>query len=409
MVLNYIVLLFRFLKKLRESILALIISAVTSVFAGLFLGNSTDILLLIPGLIIHIPVAIGMRGNIFAALGSRLGSALHLGSFTSLSMKNEVVRSNIFSTFTLTLILSVALGFITVAFASVFGLATVSLFTFISIAFISGFVSGIILLALTLIIAFASYKKGWDPDNITAPLITALGDFFTIPSIILAARIVTSLGEKSVITFAYLTIIAALLNIIFLAVQKVRRHSVQYRKIVFQSLMIIILAGILDGFAGTFVELNIQKIVALPVILVMLPAFLETGGNIGNVLAARLSTKLHLGTIETRISIRGEMGKEILGSMALAYIIFPVLGFLTYAVSLLFGVTGLNLASTVLLSVLGGFILHLMIIFFTMFTAILSFKYGLDPDNVTIPLLTSATDIVGVLALFAALGILAIL
>ncbi len=408
MFLDYVVPVFRFLKKLRESLIALILSALTSVFAGLFLGTSGETFLLVPGLILLVPAAIGMRGNIFAALGSRLGSALHLGAVSALTMKSDTIRTNVYSTLTLTLILSVFLGFLAKGFAVAFGLESISVFSFVVISFMAGFISGTILLLMTFVVSFTSYSRGWDPDNVTAPLITAMGDFFTIPSLMLSAYVVMSMPAAVITAIAYLSIIAALLNVSFLVIQKLRNSSVQYRRIAVQSLIVLVLAAALDGFAGAFVELNINKIIALPMTLVLLPAFLETGGNIGNVLAARLGTKLHLGSISS-FGMSGELKYEILGSMALAYITFPVLGFLTYAVASLFGIAGLDLAGMILLSTVGGFILHLVIIFFTMFTAIASFKYGFDPDNTTIPLLTSATDILGVVALLATLKLMAII
>lgn len=408
MFLNYIIVACKFLKTLKESLIALILSSLTAVLAGLFLGTAEDTFVLVPGLILLVPAAIGMRGNIFAALGSRLGSALHLGSVKTYSLKNDVVRNNIYSTLTLSLILSVFLGFLAKGFAVGLGLKSISVFSFVAISFIAGFLSGVVLLFMTFAVAFKSYRRGWDPDNITSPIITALGDFFTIPSLLFATQIVTSMNQDTVVYIAQLVTLAAALNICFLFIQKLRNKSLPYRKIALQSLMVLVLAAVLDGFAGAMIELNIHKLISLPMILVMLPAFLETGGNVGNILASRLATKLHLGTIVS-FRMTGDLRSEIFGSMALAYITFPLLGFFTYIFSSLFGISGLDIIGAVLLSTVGGIILHLVIIFFTMFTAIISFKYGLDPDNVTIPLLTSVTDIIGVIVLLAALKLLGIL
>ena len=82
-------------KLLKESFTSLLLSAVTAVFAGIFLGTFKELFILLPGLIVLIPAAIGMRGNIFAALGSRLGSAFHLGTITRFSMKNPTIKNNI--------------------------------------------------------------------------------------------------------------------------------------------------------------------------------------------------------------------------------------------------------------------------------------------------------------------------
>ncbi len=66
--------------------IGLIISSVGDLAAGATLGFMTDTLALLPGLMVLIPPAIGMRGNIFGALGSRLGTSMHVGTF-ELSLK----------------------------------------------------------------------------------------------------------------------------------------------------------------------------------------------------------------------------------------------------------------------------------------------------------------------------------
>ena len=43
--------------------------------------------------------------------------------------------------------------------------------------------------------------------------------------------------------------------------------------------------------------------------------------------------------------------------------------------------------------------------FASYYIAVFSFKFGLDPDNDTIPLITSLTDIFGVLCVLAAMKI----
>src|SRR4029079_2428579 len=60
---------------------ALLISSGGDLVAGLTLGSITHTLDGLPGLLVLVPAAIGMRGNVFGALGSRLGTLIHTGTF----------------------------------------------------------------------------------------------------------------------------------------------------------------------------------------------------------------------------------------------------------------------------------------------------------------------------------------
>src|SRR5205814_981833 len=65
----------------RAGFFALLISSGADLVTGLALASITNTLKALPGLIILIPAAIGMRGNIFGGLGSRLGTQIHAGTF----------------------------------------------------------------------------------------------------------------------------------------------------------------------------------------------------------------------------------------------------------------------------------------------------------------------------------------
>ena len=60
---------------------ALLISSGGDLLAGLALGRLNNTLNDLPALLILIPAAIGMRGNVMGALGSRLGTSIHAGTF----------------------------------------------------------------------------------------------------------------------------------------------------------------------------------------------------------------------------------------------------------------------------------------------------------------------------------------
>src|SRR5438445_12794820 len=65
----------------RAGFYALLLSSGGDLVAGLTLGSITGTLETLPGLLVRVPAAIGMRGNVFGALGSRLGTRIHAGTF----------------------------------------------------------------------------------------------------------------------------------------------------------------------------------------------------------------------------------------------------------------------------------------------------------------------------------------
>lgn len=97
---------------IREGLIALLICAVGDLIAGIILGKMTFFLETFPGLLVIIPGAIGMRGNIFSSFASRLSTNLHIGIIAPKFELSDELNYNIFSSFVLTLVLSLFLGII---------------------------------------------------------------------------------------------------------------------------------------------------------------------------------------------------------------------------------------------------------------------------------------------------------
>ncbi len=386
----------------RQTSVAYAISILAGLFAGIFLGHYEEMLIALPGLLVLVPAAIGMRGNIFSSLGSRLGSALHLGTVKGFSKDNHIIRSNVYSSMVLSVIFSVLLAFIARVILLAFGIESITLISLVVISFMGGIISGAILLAMTFIIAFASFKRGWNPDNISSPIITALGDMFTIPSLLLAAFFILS--------FQQLVLPAAVIVFAVFAVcvfRMAKAGKAYFAEIVRQSSPILFAGILLDAFAGMILQSNMGNLAVLPIILLLIPGFLEQGGNIGNILASRLSTKLHLGAIEPKFSIEGSR-EEIINSYIFSFILFPVLGLLTFAAGAMIGIGGVDIIAITKAMIISGIVLTTAVIAIALFMSIISFKFNLDPDNTTLPLIASSADIIGVVSLMAVLRVLGV-
>src|SRR5438067_704240 len=156
----------------RQGLAALLVSSGGDLLAGLTLGSITHTLERLPGLLVLVPAAIGMRGNIFGALGSRLGSAIHAGTFRLSRRRDTVVGQNVLASIALTLSISLALAALAKAVAVGFGVPdTISVTDFVVISVVGGALSSVVVLFLTLVVAARSVSKGWDLDNVSAPLV----------------------------------------------------------------------------------------------------------------------------------------------------------------------------------------------------------------------------------------------
>src|SRR5207244_481600 len=72
------------------------------------------------------------------------------------------------------------------------------------------------------------------------------------------------------------------------------------RAIQFEMAAAIILTPLLDILAGTAVESRLDRFIALPGLLVIVPPLVSNAGALGGILASRISSKVHMGLISPR-------------------------------------------------------------------------------------------------------------
>lgn len=173
----------------KQSLPLLIICGLGGIITGNFLGVMIELFKEIPGLLVVIPAVIALRGNINTALGSRLGSAYHLGIIDAENMWNNELKQNILGSLILSFVISLIIGILAVI-SSIFLQIYPNPLLLISIVIIAGGLSGIILAFLTVIIIYVVFKRGYDPDNITGPALATFGDIITILCIFFSAVII---------------------------------------------------------------------------------------------------------------------------------------------------------------------------------------------------------------------------
>jgi len=164
---------------LKQSLPLLIFCGLGGIVAGSTLGGMVQIFQKIPGLIVVIPAIIALRGNISTALGSRLGSAYHLGIIDADNMWNEELKQNILGSIALSFITSVIIGILAYVSSILLNVYPDPL-KLITIVLLAGAISALILTQLTIVIIYIVFKRGYDPDNITGPALATFGDIVTM-------------------------------------------------------------------------------------------------------------------------------------------------------------------------------------------------------------------------------------
>lgn len=386
---------------LRQGFAALLLSSAGDLVAGVALGSMTDTLQRLPGLLILVPAAIGMRGNIFGALGARLGTATHTGAFTSPRRAGSPAGQSVAAAGLLTVYISAGLGALAWATARLLAVPHISLAGFVVISMLGGLASSVVVGAVTVGVASLAARRGWDLDNVATPVVTAAGDLVTLPALWAASFAVTDAAVTDTLAVGCAALVAAASGW-----QARRRVLRVLQQVVTQSVPLLLVAGLIDVIAGYVLDRRTERFFALPALLVLVPPFLEDAGALGGILSARLASKLHLGTLTPRLL----PGRASLGDVAviavLAVPVFTLVAASSFAVSAALGIAHPGLGVMIGLALLAGAFATTGAVFIAYYAGIITYRAGLDPDNYGIPIITSSTDLIGSVSLIAAVLIL---
>jgi mgtE-like transporter len=178
-----------------------------------------------------------------------------------------------------------------------------------------------------------------------------------------------------------------------------------WKKIVRHGLPLLFVAVIIEIFAGQILQGNKNLLVSMPIFLISIPVVNSVAGNIGSVLGARLASGLHVGYIKSDIRDK-EMHYNLLISLLIGFISYFVLAIVIYYVALFSNlVEDIALIKFIALLVITGFLLICVVALVSVFTAFISFKRGLDPDDMVAPVVTTVGDVMGIVFLFVIIGI----
>jgi mgtE-like transporter len=187
----------------------------------------------------------------------------------------------------------------------------------------------------------------------------------------------------------------------------VRQTEPTIRRVVRESLVVLTIAVTIDVLAGVVVEARAEEQFDAAALLVLIPPFIANCGSLGGMLSSRLASKLHTGQLESRL-IPGKLASlDFSLTTLLAFLAFTGVGVAGWLAAVIVpGVEPLSLVATVSVTLLAG-LFALPILAMTAYAAATtSFRFGFDPDNHGIPIVTATMDLTGVLCLVAAITLL---
>jgi mgtE-like transporter len=387
----------------RAGFVAHLIAAATGLVAGVTLGSITGTLEQLPGLLVVVPAAVGLRGNIFGALGSRLGTSVATGTFRLSRRRGTIVGQNLLVAAGLSLSMSFLIALIAKGAALAFGVEhAIGVGDFVVVSVIGGLLPTAVVMAITIGAAAVCVRRNWDLDNVAAPIVTAAGDSVTLPSIFLAALIVRDAPHD------FVSVVAVMCAIVGVAalVSGWRARLPIVHRVTRESVPVLVAAGCLSILAGQTIQSRLGPLVASPALLIVVPPLLSLSGSLAGILSARVATKLHIGLLDPARLDPRVVAEDVAVVYAIAVPIFVLLAVVADGLAAVLGLASPGMFEMLELVLLAGVVAtaHSCVVAF--YGGFSTYRLGLDPDNFGVPMVSSSSDFLGAVSLILALVIL---
>ena len=176
-----------------------------------------------------------------------------------------------------------------------------------------------------------------------------------------------------------------------------------------ESLPVLLVALCGGLFAGLVLEALVTSAKQFPGLLVMVPVFLATRGNVYGALGGRISSGLHQGLIDPTF----EMDERLLNAITASFVngigISIVIGVITWVALLLLGWESAALVELVAIMFIAGVLTSVVMIVGLLALIFAGFDRGYNPDNLVGPIVTTLGDIFGMLFLFLSVTLVEVL
>ncbi|MEM2878331.1 MAG: magnesium transporter [Candidatus Hadarchaeales archaeon] len=175
----------------------------------------------------------------------------------------------------------------------------------------------------------------------------------------------------------------------------------EFREVFVQGFSVLVICVLIELLAGGFMKTMEQSMVAVSGLAIMTLPLLDLRGNINGAFASRLGTALHLGIVPPKLKLTKEIKINLVSSIVLTLMASVTIGALSWATGVILG-TEVDILKIFFISIFAGMLSGVLLAFLTICVAIFSHVRGLDPDNITAPLMATIGDFVTVFCIYFA-------
>lgn len=347
------------------------------------------------------PPILTVRGDISGIFSGNLSTMLHLGLILPRFKRNtDTYYSLISSIYVLTFLDTLGMGLISFTLNLLLSIASPThLSLYLLISTMTCILAVLVSMPITMFIAITGYKRGLDPDIIIYPYLSSINDVLVSASYVATSTLalISDLGFSILLTaFLSSLIISAL-------IAWKKRGDPLFREIIGEGTVTVLLSTLLASLNGIILLRLTGGILRHPGILILYPALIDTLGDIGSIIGSLTTTSLTLGYVR---GLRGILNEGLRRTLRVEVVAAPMHLLYALVAFLLLGMPSVEvLLFLMAISLLSNLLSFLAISLFTLLLAHITYKRGLNPDNVVIPAITSTSDVVATFTLLPALAI----
>lgn len=162
----------------------------------------------------------------------------------------------------------------------------------------------------------------------------------------------------------------------------------------------LLVSGVGGLLAGSILGSMEAELAAVRGLLVLVPAFLAIRGSVYGSLGSRLSSALHQGLLDPEFAADRRLGSAVLAAVGNGLAASLLAAVLTVVVLTALGRPVAPMWMLVFVALVGGLLAGVALSVTIVAVVFVSYRHGLDPDNLVGPTMTTAGDLFGMGTLY---------